>query len=133
MHHNPAVVKLIFLAKDKKHLCLITDSMMATGCSDGEYEIAGLPVKVVNGLALEEDGTIAGSTLDLLKGVFNFMKFCGVTLEEAIPYATENPAVMCGIYDVTGSIAPGKRADILMLGSDKTTLERVWAKGREIK
>ena len=133
MHLNPAVVKLIYLAKDERHLCLITDSMMATGCCDGDYAIAGLPVRVVNGLALEADGTIAGSTLDLLKGVFNFMKFCGVSLEEALPYATENPAVMCGIYDVTGSIAPGKRADILMLGSDKRTLERVWANGSEIK
>lgn len=132
MHLNPAIVKLIYLAKDAAHLCLITDSMMATGCEDGEYAIAGLPVRVVNGLALEEDGTIAGSTLDLLKGVFNFAEFCGITLEQAIPYATENPAVMTGIYDVTGSIAPGKRADILMLGEDKRTLERVWVKGYEI-
>ena len=133
MHLNPAVVKLIYLAKDSKHLCLITDSMMATGCKDGEYEIAGLPVKVVNGLALEEDGTIAGSTLDLLKGVLNFAEFCGISFEEALPYATENPAVMTGIYGVTGSIAPGKRADIVMLGEDKKTLERVWVKGIEIK
>lgn len=133
MHLNPAVVKLIYLAKDRRHLCLITDSMMATGCEDGEYAIAGLPVKVVNGLALEADGTIAGSTLDLLKGVFNFAQFCGISFEEALPYATENPAVMTGIYDITGSIAPGKRADILMLGSDKRTLERVWVRGAEIK
>ncbi|MBQ7720355.1 MAG: amidohydrolase family protein, partial [Clostridia bacterium] len=71
--------------------------------------------------------------LDLLKGVFNFAQFCGISFEEALPYATENPAVMTGIYDITGSIAPGKRADILMLGSDKRTLERVWVRGAEIK
>jgi N-acetylglucosamine-6-phosphate deacetylase len=132
-HLNPAMVRLIYLAKDKDHLCLITDSMMATGCSDGVYSIAGLPVYVKDGLAREEDGTISGSTLNLLDGVFRFMKFCGIGLEEAIPYATKNPAVMTGIYGHTGSIAAGKRADILILGEDRRTLEGVYAAGCKIK
>lgn len=61
------------------------------------------------------------------------MKFCGIGLEEAIPYATKNPAVMTGIYGHTGSLAAGKRADIVILGEDRRTLEGVYAAGYKIK
>ena len=132
-HLNPAVVKLVYLAKAKDKMVLITDSMMATGCEDGEYQIGGLPVHVKGGKALGDDGTISGSTLNLLDGMFNMAKFCGIPIEQALPYSTINPAKMVGVDKVCGSLEIGKRADMLVLADDKHTLEGVYCAGNRIK
>lgn len=51
---------------DDDRICLISDSMMATGLSDGDYSLGGQPVKVVGNLATLADGTIAGSATNLM-------------------------------------------------------------------
>jgi len=132
-HIHPAMIALASRAKPEDKLVLITDSMEATGCPDGEYSIAGLPVFVKNGRAENSEGALAGSTLDLFRGMCNYMKFTGKTLEEAIPCATSNPAAMVGIDNVCGSIKSGLRADLIMI-NDKNTpvLESVWVSGEKI-
>ncbi|MBY0114344.1 MAG: imidazolonepropionase [Phycisphaerales bacterium] len=42
------------------------------------------------------------------------VRFCGLTPDEAISAATVNPAIMLGFKD-RGTIAPGKRADLILL------------------
>lgn len=132
-HIHPAMIKLASRCKPDDKLVLITDSMEATGCPDGEYAIAGQSVFVKNGKALTADGAIAGSTLDLFAAVVNYMSFTGKTLEEAIPCATENPAKMVGIDKICGSIRKGLRADFIMI-NDKTALRiaSVWIGGKKI-
>lgn len=115
LHVHPAMVQMLWRTKGADRIVLITDSMEATGCGDGRYSIAGLPVTVKNGRAETVEGALAGSTLTLFDGMVNFMKFTGTSLEEALPLATENPARMTGIYDTVGSITPGKRADMILL------------------
>jgi N-acetylglucosamine-6-phosphate deacetylase len=61
------------------------------------------------------------------------MKFCGVSLEEAIPCATENPAKQMGVYDTLGSIDVGKRADILFLDDKQNfKIKKIMVNGRFI-
>ena len=114
-HVHPDVIKLVDRAKPKDRLVLVTDSLEAAGCTDGRYSIAGLPVRVVNGRAINEEGTIAGSTLSMFAAVCNLMRFAGITLEQALPTATINPARMVGAEGSIGSIAPGKRADFIII------------------
>lgn len=132
-HIHPVMIKLASRCKPDGRLVLITDSMEATGCPDGEYAIAGQPVFVKNGKAVNVDGALAGSTLDLFTAVVNFMRFTGKTLEEALPCATSNPAAMVGIDSVCGSISVGLHADFVMI-RDKTApeLESVWISGEKI-
>ena len=118
MHSHPAIVNLIYKAKPKDKMVLITDSMAAAGSPDGEYAIAGTGVRVVNGCAMDKNGTLAGSTLTLFKGLKNFMKFCNVSLEKAIKYATTNPASMVGATFV-GKIERNYRADFIVLSNHK--------------
>ncbi len=115
LHAHPAVIQLLWRTKPADRLVLITDSMEATGCGDGQYSIAGLPVIVKDGRAVTIEGALAGSTLTLFDGMINFMRFTGTSLENVIPLVTENPARMTGIYDTVGSITPGKRADMILL------------------
>ena len=116
-HIAPEMVALAFRLKGD-HLTLITDSMEATECADGEYAIAGMPVIVKDGKARTIDGAIAGSTLSLWEAVRNLMNFADATLGEAVYAATMAPALQVGLASEIGSIAPGKRADLLMVDED---------------
>ncbi len=133
IHVSPEMVRLAYAMLKSQRLVLISDSMQATGCEDGEYAIAGTPVKVCDGIARTPEGNLAGSTLTLDKAVRNLMEFCGISLEQAIPCATENPAKEIGIYDICGSIDVGKRADMLVLDDTSTfEINKIMINGRFI-
>ncbi len=131
MHVHPGMIRLVQKIKNPEKIVLITDSMSATGCPDGRYAIAGLPVNVVNGEARNEEGALAGSTLVLWRGLHNFMRFCGLTLEQALPCATIQPAKMLGLDDRIGSLCPGKDADMLLCCGEQ--IETVIRRGKVIQ
>lgn len=118
IHVSPEMVALTYRHTENKRLVLISDSMEATGCPDGEYTLAGDPVTVINGIARTREGGLAGSTLTLFNAVKNLISFCNITLEEAIVCATANPCKEVGIYDRFGSIDVGKSADLIILSKD---------------
>lgn len=128
-HVKPEMVRLIYKLTGSERLVLITDSMEATGCKDGNYSIAGMPVTVKDGKAYTTDGAIAGSTLSLIDGVKNLTEFCGARFEDAVKCASENPAKMVGIFDEVGSIQAGKRADMLLLNPETYGIELIICKG----
>lgn len=132
MHVCPDVIALAYRCLGNDKTVLITDSMEATGCSDGEYAIAGQPVLVKNGKALTLDGALAGSTLDLWDGVKNLMRFADLSLESAVLCATRNPARMVGLDSKVGSIAVGKRADLIAVDTQNLTIECVIANGEAV-
>ena len=129
VHVSPEMVALAYRNK-KQQLVLITDSMEATDCADGEYSIAGMPVTVKNGRAVTHDGAIAGSTLHLLDGVKNLAAFAGIPFEQALYCATAAPAAAMGLGDTIGELAVGKRADMLLLDADYNVC-RVFCGGKE--
>lgn len=134
MHISPEMILLSHKVKNPDKFVLITDSMEAAGCPDGEYSIAGLPVFVKDGKAVNIEGALAGSTLDMFTGLVNYMKFCSLTLEEALPMATVNPAKMIGADDEFGSIAASKRADFIVISDpEKPVIDTVIAGGEEVK
>jgi N-acetylglucosamine-6-phosphate deacetylase len=116
-HIAPHMVKLAYRLAGQR-LTLITDSMEATGCADGEYSIAGNPVTVKDGKARTHDGAIAGSTLTMWEAVQNLCEFAGASLEDAVYAATMAPAREIGLESEIGSIEVGKRADLLVLDND---------------
>ncbi len=132
-HIAPQVIKLAYGALTSKRAVLITDSMEGTGCPDGGYLLAGSTVTLKDGKAYTDSGAIAGSTLTLDEAVRNLMSFCGITLEEAIPCATENPAREVGIFSECGSVDIGKRADLLVIADTHSfDIQRVMIAGKFI-
>ncbi len=116
-HIHPRMIKFTVDNKDRDRIVLITDSMMGAGCPDGDYFIAGLPVHVVGGHAVGEDGTICGSTLDMHTSLMNVSDFTGLPLEACVPFVTENPARLLGLD--RGSFHVGARADFVLLDDAK--------------
>ncbi len=133
IHSHPAMIQLAYNAKSKDKLVLITDSMSATATEDGtSYEVAGTKVFVKDGRAVNEDGVLAGSTLTMFQAVKNIMKFCNISLEEALKFATLNPAKMVGA-EFVGSLEKNYRADLIILSSiDEPEIYDVYVGGNRI-
>lgn len=55
----------------------------------------------------------------LLQSIFIISQKANIPLYEAVKYTTLNPAIALGIQDEYGSIAVGKRADIIIVSNDK--------------
>ncbi len=131
IHVHPAAVRIAFQLFADGRLCLISDAMRACGLPDGDYTLGGLPVRVSAGRAVGADGTLAGSVTDLAEGFRRVVGF-GVPLSDALRAVTINPARAIGIDGETGSLEPGKRADLLLL--DETLHPRlVMVGGRVIQ
>ena len=128
IHISPEIVRLTQRIKGDR-LTLISDSMEATDSPDGDYSIAGNPVRVEGGIARTLDGALAGSTLTLDCALKNLMSFCDISLEEAIISVTEAPAKEVGIFEDCGSIDINKRADILFINGASFEIERIMRDG----
>ena len=116
-HVDSDVLKLLVKVKGVDKVIGITDSIMATGLTDGEYTLAGQRV-TVNGRDAYLTGTKtrAGSTLDAYQGLTNVITFTGLPLREAIKLWTVNPAQLVGLQDRIGTIEVGKDADFIIFG-----------------
>lgn len=117
LHIHPAVVRATFRMFGNERVVLISDSMMATGMANGQYELGGQAVTVKDRKATLADGTIAGSATNLYDCMCKAISF-GVPVGDAVFAATRNPAKSIGIYDQVGSLTPGKEADILLVTPD---------------
>jgi len=132
-HVHPACIKLLARAKPADKLILITDAMAAAGLGDGLYDLGGLAVVVKDGVArLKEGDSLAGSTLTMIDAFRFVVEKVGVSVPDASRMASGNPARQLGIFGETGSITPGKRADVLLVTPD-LRLERIWIGGREVE
>ena len=114
VHLHPAVVRQTFSFFGGDRICLISDCMRAGGLPDGAYTLGGQAVRVENGKATLPDGTLAGSVVSLSECLRRVIRF-GVPAEQAIRSATLIPAQSVGLGDVTGSLRPGKRADLVVM------------------
>jgi len=123
VHVHPTMVRAVFELYSEDRMCIISDSMRATGLEDGVYELAGLRVTVVGKSATIDNGSLAGSVSSLTNCMRNAVEF-GVPLEKAVKAVTINPAKSVGIDAEIGSLTIGKRADILVLDKD-LSLDRI--------
>lgn len=132
IHIHPSVVRSTFRMFGKERIALISDSMMATGLSDGEYALGGQKVYVKGKKAILADGTVAGSVSNLLDCVRTCVKEMGIPLEEAVWSAAVTPAKVLGIFDECGSITPGKVAHLVLL-NEALEVEQVYVAGTRME
>ena len=128
VHIAPSVIRATFKMFGDDRIILVSDSMRATGLQDGEYTLGGQKVIVSGNKATLEDGTLAGSTTNLMACMIKAVSM-GIPLESAIKCASANPARQLGIYDEYGSLSPGKYADIVLLNPD-LSINKVIIKGK---
>ncbi|MFN0141807.1 MAG: N-acetylglucosamine-6-phosphate deacetylase [Pyrinomonadaceae bacterium] len=111
VHVAPEMLEMACRVKRANKVSLISDSVAPTGLGDGEYDLWGEKITVINGRTQNERGSIAGSVSTLLDGV-KTMRLLGFVDVEIAKMASTNPARLLGL-DTRGSIEVGMRADLV--------------------
>jgi len=122
IHVSQEMVNIAKRQVTSDRLILITDAMRAKCLKNGTYDLGGQTVFVEDRKACLEDGTLAGSILKMNEAVRNMRQFTGADWLEIIRMTAENPAKELGVFDRKGSLAPGKDADVVVLGEDGEVL-----------
>ena len=116
VHLDARTVAHVFSIAAEDHVVLVTDAMAAAGMADGRYRLGALDVTVEAGVAtLSEGGAIAGGTAHLVEVLRLAVLEAGVELVAAVRAASTVPARVLGLEDEVGSLAAGRRADVLMV------------------
>ncbi len=117
-HLHPAFVRLVYNAIDLDRILLVSDCTRGTGLSRGTFNLEGETVFVEDGMSWTDEGILAGSVTPLLDSLRQFVEVTGAPLEEAVKLASFNPARLLNLDHERGSLAPGKRGDLLVLNDD---------------
>ena len=121
IHVQPDLIKMVVRTKGVERMILISDSMPLSGDYTNN-EADG--VAYGPDLNYDYEGHLAGSHLTLDNACRNLMKHTGYGLCHAIRFATLNPAVALGIDHEVGSLAPGKKANLIVI-DDMVHVEKV--------
>lgn len=127
-HIHPATLGIAFRAKRHDRFMLVTDAMPSVGMTDKTFTLQGRTIRVVDGVCVDEDGTLAGSDLDMLGAVRNAVGIAGLSLEAAASMASTSPAAFLGLSAELGEIAPGRRASLVAVDAELTSVE-TWIDG----
>lgn len=135
-HLMPELLRLAYKVKGPDRLALVTDSMRAVDLPGGEYwfgpEGRGERVRKMDGVGVTMDGTaLASGVMGMDHAVRTMHRAGGVPLPETIRMASLTPARIIGIDQDVGSIASGKRADLVIL-DEKLDVEQVWIGGDRV-
>lgn len=96
-HISPLMLNLLFRAGNgTEHLFLVSDALAPLGLPDGSYPWDSRQIQVDAGTARLEGGTLAGTTLALLTGVQNLVRWEIASVDEAIALATTAPRLALG-------------------------------------
>ena len=126
VHVDPAMLRLAL--RSLSHPMLVTDAMPPVGGTANGFRLYGEEITLMNGRCLRRDGTLAGAFLDMTSAVRNAVHLAGASLEQALQFASANPASFIGAK--AGRLAPGYRADMIALEPNTIAVLRTWVAGR---
>ncbi|HEY8004365.1 MAG TPA: N-acetylglucosamine-6-phosphate deacetylase [Phenylobacterium sp.] len=130
-HVDPVVLRVALRCKPHDRFMLVTDAMPSVGADVTSFVLQGKTILVKDGVCLDEHGTLAGSDLDMAGAVRNAVRLLGLGLAEASRMASRSPAEFLGLGDVVGRIAPGYRADLVLVDDDIRVLD-TWIGGDDL-
>ena len=124
IHVHPAVMRLALAARGDG-VFLVSDCMAFAGTDMTEMHLGGRRILRRDGRLTLADGTLAGADLTLPQAVTMLVGTVGIAPERALRMASATPAALLGMQDRHGALAPGRRADLVLL-DDGFRLTRHW-------
>jgi N-acetylglucosamine-6-phosphate deacetylase len=132
-HVAPDLLQITHRAKRPDRIVLISDAVVSAGAEPGVYDYMNKRVRSSErGVYYVEDDTLVGSSILLNTGVARFMNFTGAPVHEAVRMASLNPARLLGLARRTGSLEPGKYADIVVFSRRFDRVRAVFWKGKRV-
>ena len=127
-HVDPASLRIAL--RGAGHPMLVTDAMPPVGGKRASFTLYGNEIAVKDGQLRRKDGTLAGAYITMAQAVHNAVRMLGVTLEEALPLASRNPAEFLGLGNRLGQLAPGFRADMVAFRPETIDVIETWVAGK---
>jgi N-acetylglucosamine-6-phosphate deacetylase len=136
-HLTRELLLLAYKVKGPDRLALVTDCNRALDMPDGEYVFGplegGEPILRRDGVGLMPDGrALASGVVGLDHCVRTFLRLTGAPLAEVVRMASLTPARIAGRDAELGSVAPGKRADLVVL-DEELQVQQVYVGGRRVE
>jgi len=130
-HISPIMIQLLLRASCyEQGLFLVSDALAPLGLPDGVYPWDKRQINVENGTARLPDGTLSGTTLPLLVGVQNLVRWGICEVESAIALATEAPREA---ITLSGLDLAKPATQILRWHLDESTRELTWQRLAPLK
>ncbi len=123
-HVSPIMLDILLRASYyQQGLFLVSDALSPLGLADGIYPWDSREIEVRNGTARLPDGTLSGTTLPLLVGVQNLVKWGICEIGNAIALSTTSPRQAIGLLsDITNANV----INLLRWHFDDATNELTW-------
>ena len=96
-HVHPEVLKLALRCKPHDRFMLVTDAWPMSARRSHPSNCKAPPSMSSDGVCIDENGTLAGSAMDMSRAVRNAMELLGVSLHEALTMASAAPAAFLGL------------------------------------
>ena len=128
-HTSPVVLRLALRAKRHDRFMLVTDAMPSVGTENTSFTLQGRKITVAGTVCVDEEGRLAGSNIEMASSVRNAVSMLGVSLADAARMASTYPAEFLGLGAHMGRIAPGYRANLVLVDENVTVLE-TWIDGK---
>lgn len=132
IHVSRLSARIAFACKTARKLMLVSDSMSTVGSATPSMSLFGETISVREGALRTASGTLAGAHLELSMAVRNAVSLLGASPEQALRMASLTPAEFLGVDKERGRIAPGARADFVLLGS-KLDVSAAWVDGKQVR
>jgi N-acetylglucosamine-6-phosphate deacetylase len=127
-HVAPATLKIALRCKPPEKFMLVTDAMPTVGSDTKEFVLQGKRIVASGGACIDDQGTLAGSDLDMAWAIRNAVNLLDVPLETAFAFASSAPAAFLKLERELGSIAAGYRADLALL-DESLVVQQTWIGG----
>jgi N-acetylglucosamine-6-phosphate deacetylase len=127
-HVHPETLKLALRCKPHDRFMLVTDGLANVGTNADSFKLLNATIRIENGVYVDENGTLAGSALDMGQAVRNAMSYLDVSLLEAVSMASAAPARFLGLGHEYGAIAKGFRANFVVT-DDALNVRDTWIDG----